>query len=93
MLNDAESDLRAWQPNLEPIRTNASKLGGNGMASQELPIQQAQQNVGVASADSTSVDAHQQRVEQMERAQEEGTSQVTPPYPTEKQTENAALAS
>ena len=82
---------------MEPIRTNASKLGGNGMASQELPIQQAQQNVGVAGSaagtEYSSVDAHQQRVEAMERAQEDGTSQVTPPYPTEKQTENAALAS
>ncbi|EME42264.1 hypothetical protein DOTSEDRAFT_73184 [Dothistroma septosporum NZE10] len=95
ILNDAESDLRAWQANVEPIRSNAGKLGGNGMAQQELPIHHAQQNIGVgnpAGAQYDSVDAHQQRVEAMERAQEEG-SHVTPPYPTEKQTEHAALAS
>ena len=37
VLNDAEDELRSWQPNLEPIHSNAGSLGvgampGSGMA-------------------------------------------------------------
>jgi hypothetical protein len=35
ILNDAESDLRAWEPTLEPIPTNAGEMGTNLMPKAE----------------------------------------------------------
>lgn len=35
VLNDAESELQAWQPNLEPVQTNAGGLGTNLMPSED----------------------------------------------------------
>lgn len=31
MLNDAEEDLRDWQPNVEPVHTSAHEMGANLM--------------------------------------------------------------
>lgn len=35
VLNDAEDELRSWQPNLVPIHTNASNLGTGAMPGAE----------------------------------------------------------
>lgn len=33
VLNDAEDDLKAWQPSIEPIPSNAGNLSANAMPS------------------------------------------------------------
>ncbi|PPJ51354.1 hypothetical protein CBER1_10053 [Cercospora berteroae] len=85
ILNDAEAALRAWSPSLEPVHSAcAGKLGSNAMATQSLPDRTttARETEGLSDA---------QRVEALERAQEETTT--TADVPTPAKTENAALAS
>ena len=36
VLNDAEQELQAWQPNLEPIHSSAQGLGTNLMPSDDV---------------------------------------------------------
>lgn len=90
ILNDAEAGLRGWTSSVEPIKS-AGNLGPNAMAS------------GPAPGATTSVPqsehlSDQQRVEALERAQEQSAT-AEPPYPvdpdvpTPAKTENAALAS
>jgi len=75
VLNDAETSLRGWSSRVEPIPTSGAKLGSNAMASH------------TATADDSAQTADQQRVEAMERAQEQETETVVenpsaqPPYP------------
>lgn len=82
LLNDAEDSLRRWSPSVEPIHTSASKLGPNAMATTNLPDRTAGSEPGLT--------VDQQRVEAMERAQEQ---EIDPPYPTAEKTEHVALAS
>lgn len=35
VLNEAESELQAWHPNIEPIQTNAGGLGNNLMPNED----------------------------------------------------------
>lgn len=76
VLNDAESQLRSWQASMEPIRSSAGKLGANAMPG----------NAGEAldQPSEATITTAQQRVEQREKAQDEGREQETtaPPYPT-----------
>lgn len=86
ILNEAEDHLRAWQPNLEPIHSSAGRLGGNAMPTtsepEQIPARQIQ--------DVDHGALEQQRVEAMERAQEEeeagGRTQRQAPYPTSEAT-------
>ena len=61
ILSDAETALRSWTASNEPINSNAGGLGVNAMPSET-----------VESPSSTTVSHAQQRVEDRERAQEEG---------------------
>lgn len=79
ILNEAETALRGWSSSVEPVHTSSAQLGSNAMAT------------GQAVPSHTTADAEHQRVEAIERAQEEADSEH-PPYPTEKTTE-ATLAS
>ena len=36
VLNDAEDELRSWQPNLEPIHSNAGSLGVGAMPGSDM---------------------------------------------------------
>ncbi len=36
VLNDAEQELQQWQPNLEPIHTNAAGMGSNLMPADDM---------------------------------------------------------
>lgn len=74
VLNDAEAGLRGWSGNIEPVHSQAGKLGSNAMPGQPEP--QAQIN-----PPATEGLSEEQRVEAMERAQEEAQV-VSPPYPT-----------
>ncbi|KAM3413949.1 hypothetical protein BST61_g10618 [Cercospora zeina] len=85
ILNDAEAALRGWQPSVEPVQTAAGKIGSNAMATQSLPDR-------TATAPQTEGLSDAQRVEALERAQEE-TSTLGVDVPTPAKTENAALAS
>lgn len=42
ILNDAEIELRQWQPNVEPIHSSASGLGSNAMPAQEQHVPTSQ---------------------------------------------------
>lgn len=61
ILSDAETALRNWTASNEPVHSNASALGTNAMPGET-----------VESPSSTTIDHAQQRVEDRERAQEEG---------------------
>lgn len=37
VLNEAEEELRTWQPSLEPVHSNAGHLGTSGMPGGEEP--------------------------------------------------------
>jgi len=81
-LNDAEEGLRAWQPRHSNIVSQSGKLGSNAMPGQadENVVQQTHASNGGANVlphDNTQY-TEQQRVEAMERAQEEASS--TAPY-------------
>lgn len=80
-LNDAEEGLRAWQPRHSNILSQSGKLGSNAMPGQPDEIVH-QTHVPTAGANVLPADnsllSDQQRVEAMERAQEEASS--TAPY-------------
>lgn len=73
-MNDAETQLRAWDRHVEPIHSSAGNLGKNAMPTAET----------LESPSSATMTAAQQRVEDRERAQEEGQEAEVgqPPYPT-----------
>jgi hypothetical protein len=81
-LNDAEEGLRAWQPRHTNIVSQSGKLGSNAMPGQADEDVVSQQHVGAGGANVLPHDniqyTEQQRVEAMERAQEEASS--TAPY-------------
>lgn len=90
VLNDAETGLRGWSLNVDPIESNAGKIGNSGMGA---PPQQEQSVTTVTTAGEGSVTSDQQRVEELERQQQEELASENPPYPTAEKTGNAALAS
>ncbi|KJX92733.1 hypothetical protein TI39_contig5829g00006 [Zymoseptoria brevis] len=90
VLNDAETGLRGWTLNVDPIESNAGKIGNSGMGA---PPQQEQSVTTATTAGEGSVTSDQQRVEELERQQQEELASENPPYPTAEKTGNAALAS
>ena len=80
-LNDAEEGLRTWQPSHAGIATQSGMLGSNAMPDQ--PSGYAEEThaptdtANVMHSDNTAI-SEQQRVEAMERAQEEASSSA--PY-------------
>jgi hypothetical protein len=70
ILSEAETALRNWSPSLEPIQTSAGSLGSNAMPG----------NTGesLESPSSATMSTAQQRVEDRERAQEEGKEEAVP---------------
>jgi hypothetical protein len=81
-LNDAEEGLRAWQPRHEGIVSQSGKLGSNAMPGHADEDVVQQQHVAAGGAGGLPHEntqyTEQQRVEAMERAQEEASS--TAPY-------------
>lgn len=72
-MGEAETRLRAWERNIEPIHTSSGHLGKNAMPTAET----------LESPSSATMTTAQQRVEDRERAQEEGREpEAAPPYPT-----------
>jgi hypothetical protein len=84
VLNDAETGLRGWSLNVEPIESNAGKIGNNAMASS----QPAQSTTTTTEHEQESVTA-----EQLEAQQQQELDSENPPYPPAEKTGNAALAS
>ena len=83
VLNDAEGQLRGWSPSTARIESNAGKLGANAMPGDHHGTAEQPNESTLATA--------QQRVEERERAQEEGREEeVKPPYPTEHASATAA---
>lgn len=85
VLNDAEAGLRGWSGNYAPIESQAGKLGSNAMPAHATEPQ------GGMNPPATEGLSEQQRVEAMERAQEEAQT-VSPPYPTQGETREATAA-
>lgn len=80
-LNDAEDGLRIWQPRHAGIVMQSEKLGSNAMPGQAGDVgQETNAAIGTANVLPPENDllSEQQRVEAMERAQEEASS--TAPY-------------
>jgi hypothetical protein len=69
ILNDAENGLRGWSASNEPVHSNAGGLGTNAMP--------AATSETVESPSSATMSTAQQRVEDRERAQEEGREEVS----------------
>ena len=83
VLNEAESQLRGWSASTSPIQTSAGKLGTNAIPSDH--------HGSTEQPNETTMAAAQQRVEERERAQEEGKEEdVKAPYPTETASASAA---
>ena len=82
---DAENQLKNWSLSLEPIHSSAGKLGANAMPGTTETLD---------SPSSTTMSTAQQRVEDRERAQEEGSeyAESQPPYPTSGQSTTASAA-
>lgn len=80
-LNDAEQGLRTWEPSHAQIAMQSGKLGANAMPGQAGGVpEQTNAATGTANVIPPQNDllSEQQRVEAMERAQEEASS--TAPY-------------
>lgn len=79
-LNDAEQGLRSWQPSHQRINMQSGKLGANAMPGQ--PGGDSEVNAVTGSANvmppNNEYLSEEQRIEAMERAQEEASS--TAPY-------------
>lgn len=69
ILNDAENELKSWSPSVAPIHSSAGSLGPNAM-----PEHAGSQTVEQPSMETT--DLAQQRIEERERAEEEGPEEV-----------------
>lgn len=83
VLNDAESQLRGWSPSVPRIESSAGKLGANAMPGDQHGSTQQPSESTLATA--------QQRVEEREKAQDEGREEeVKAPYPTDHSTAAAA---
>ncbi|CZT14306.1 related to meiotic expression up-regulated protein 14 [Ramularia collo-cygni] len=80
ILNDAETALRGWSLDVEPINSNAGKIGSNAMGEPQ------QERIEAPTSD-------HQRVEALEAQQQAELNSSNPPYPTAETTQNAALAS
>jgi len=81
VLNDAELGLRQWKANNDPVQSQAGRLGTNAMPG--APEAGLSENVSGTSIQPPQTEylSDQQRVEAMERAQEEA-QHAAPPYPT-----------
>jgi hypothetical protein len=82
-LNDAEEGLRAWQPRHSSIISQSGQLGSNAMPGHQdevvhAPHAHATTGTATTLSHDNSVLSDQQRVEAMERAQEEASSNA--PY-------------
>jgi len=80
-LNDAEEGLRAWQPSHASIATQSGRLGTNAMPDQAGGVQEeTHAPTGTANVmpPDNALLSEQQRIEAMERAQEEASSSA--PY-------------
>lgn len=83
VLNDAEGQLRGWSPSTTRMQSSADKLGANAMPGDHHGSTEQPSESTLATA--------QARVEERERAQEEGREEeVKPPYPTDHATTAAA---
>ena len=82
VLNDAEGQLRSWSSSTVPIQSSAGKLGTNAMPGDQHGSADQPSESTLATA--------QQRVEERERAQEEGREEEVKPYPSESATAAAA---
>lgn len=83
VLNDAEGQLRGWNSSVSPIQSSAGKLGANAMPGDHHGSTEQPSESTLATA--------QQRVEERERAQDEGREEeVKAPSPTEHATAAAA---
>lgn len=95
VLNDAEDGLRAWQPSTEPISSSAGKLGSNAMPGPGMGRVASAGSEGMRPPATEGL-SDEQRVEAMERAQEEAgmSSQgaASPPYPTIGEERTASTA-
>jgi hypothetical protein len=80
ILNDAETSLRGWSLEVEPIHSNAGKIGTNAMAVPD------EEHIEAPKSDHA-------RVEALEAQQQAELNSANPPYPTAETTQNAALAS
>ncbi len=67
ILNDAETSLRGWSSSLEPVHSSSGALGTNAMPSARADT--------VDSPTSETMSTAQRRIEDRERAQEEGTEE------------------
>jgi hypothetical protein len=80
-LNDAEEGLRTWQPSHAGIATQSGMLGSNAMPDHQVSRISEDTHAAIGPApvmsDNTML-SEQQRVEAMERAQEEASSSA--PY-------------
>lgn len=84
VLNDAESALRGWNASIEPIQfSSAGKLGANAMP--EIPG-----NLDQPSTETMTV--AQRKVEERERAQEEGREEEVKPAPASVESTTATAA-
>ena len=84
VLGDAETMLRKWTSSTEPIHTSSGKLGTNAMPAGAT-------ETSFESPSSATMDTAQRRVEERERAQEEGREEaVKPPYPESTTAASAA---
>lgn len=92
ILSDAEESLRAWRPNIEPIRSQAGGLGAGGMPGAGAPsgvgagqtLVDRTMSPGGQSITSSTEPNEQPRVEAMEREQHEAGERALrgegPPY-------------
>jgi len=82
VLNDAEDELRSWQPNIEPIHSSAGALGMGAM-----PGGEASQIQGVEHSDYREKTARSRSGSGERRAASVGSlgsregGEVQPPYP------------
>jgi hypothetical protein len=91
VLNDAENGLRGWSLDVEPIESNAGKIGNNAMAAPQQTESQPQQTTTTTTTTGGQGSANE--TEALERQQQEEINSENPPYPTSEVTGNAALAS
>lgn len=83
VMNDAETDLKGWQRDVDPIHTSAGKLGANAMPGAGETLE---------SPSSQTMNTAQQRVEDRERAQEEGREGEVAPPQVHTQSESTSTA-
>ena len=100
VLNDAEDELRRWQPNIEPIHSSAGALGGgampgNGLGAYGSEVGQEAEHPAYRekTARSRSGSGERRAVSGGSLGPHEGGGEVQPPYPmTEAERREVAQA-